>query len=117
LQEATGQVSVVRLRPPELVIRRERARAACRGRPTRKVLQLPATTDVTDLDVQLAVGTEVDHTAVVVRARRLGLVALARRLGRAVVLERAELDQVAVVVERESVPAKAVDAVPEQRHA
>jgi hypothetical protein len=77
-------------------------------------LQLTAAADVAQDDVQLAVGAERDHAAVVVAGRRLGRVALARRQRSAVVLKRPQHGHVLVEHQRRAVPDEAIDAVAEQ---
>ena len=66
----TREVRVVRLRPTELVVGHGRTRAR-RGWAAAEILKLAATADVADEDVDLPVGSEADHAAVVVAALRL----------------------------------------------
>ena len=82
-QHDAGEMGVVRLRAAELVVGNGRTGAGG-GRPTWQVLQLAATAHVTDEDVQLAVGAEGQHAAVMVAA--LGLAGI--------LLDRPQPDQV-----------------------
>jgi hypothetical protein len=109
-QHDPGQVRVVRLGPAELVVGGRR----CRSRG--EILQLAAAAIVPKDHVELAVGPKDDHAAVVVACRALGLVPLTGRLGRPVVLERAEHEQVAVEHQSGVAPDEPVDPVAEQGH-
>jgi hypothetical protein len=97
--------------PAELIVGDARG-----GRAVAQVLEPAAPTVVAHEDVELAVGAERDHAAVVVPSRRLRGVALAGRNRSAVVLKRPEHDQVAVEHECGTVPAEAVDPVAEEGH-
>ena len=97
-----GEVRVVGLGSAELVVRRSPAPNG----PSMQVLHLAAAAVVADEDVELAVGAEEDHAAVVVAAQRLAGVGL----------ERAQRDDRAVERQRRAVPLEAVDAIAEQRH-
>jgi hypothetical protein len=108
-EDHPGQMRIVRLWAAELIV------GGRRRRPLRQVLQLTAAALVSEDDVELSIGSEGDHAAVMVSARRLALVALVRGLGCPVVLERSEHHQVAVERQRRPVPDESVDAVPEQR--
>src|SRR5215204_7334219 len=102
---------VVRLRSAELIV--ELART---GRAIWEVLQLAPPSVVAHLDVELSIRAETDHAAVVVAPRRLRFVTLSERHRRAVVLERAQPDQVVVEPERCAVPHEALDAIAQPRH-
>jgi hypothetical protein len=95
-------VGVVGLRPAELVVGDAGAE-----RPVDQVLQLAAATRVTDDRIELAVGPEAQHAPVVVASQRLIRVRL----------ERAELQDAAVELERLAVPLETVDPVAHQPHA
>jgi hypothetical protein len=99
------------LRSAELIV--ELART---GRAIWEVLQLAPPSVVAHLDVELSIRAETDHAAVVVAPRRLRFVTLSERHRRAVVLERAQHDQVVVEPERCAVPDEAIDAIAQQRH-
>jgi hypothetical protein len=86
------------------------------GRSRGEVLQLATAAIVPEDHVELAVWPEGDHAAVVVAPRGLGLVSLVGRLGRPVVLEGAEHEQIAVERQGEVVPHEPVDPVAEQGH-
>src|ERR1043165_6480987 len=73
---------------------------------TREVLQEIATTVVTDDDVELTVWTKPQHAAVVITTRRLA----------GVLLQRSQLDQVAIERERRAVPHVTIDTIAEHRY-
>ena len=59
-----------------------------------------AAASIAEHNIQLTIESEREHTAVVVAARRLGLVALPGRFGRAIVLKGEQLYQVLIKCER-----------------
>ena len=93
-------MGVIGLRAAELVIGLTGSE-----RSIDQVLQLAAPTHVADHDVELAVGSERDHTAIVVAAFWLIRV----------LLQGTDLDQVPIVRQRGSVPDVPVDPVAQQR--
>ena len=86
---------IVRLRTAELIVWLRWARAiGCWT--TRKILKLTPPAVVAKVNVELAVWTKTQHATVVISACRLFLVTLIRRHRRAVVLKRAQHDQVVI---------------------
>jgi hypothetical protein len=94
-------VSVVRLRPAELIVQL----VAERPGAVRKILHLAPATVVAHVDVELAVRAEAEHAAIVIAPLRLA----------GVLLERAQLDQVRFEGQRAVVPHEAIDPVAEHR--
>jgi hypothetical protein len=106
---------IIRLRAAKLVV--WNCRPGTGGnRTTGQILQLTASSHISDEDVELAVETERDHTPIVVAARWLRLITLARRLGRSIVLVGAQFDQVDVKRKRYAIPNKTIHAVAKQGH-
>jgi hypothetical protein len=91
-------VGVIRLRTAELIIRIYRERA---DRTVWQILKLPASADVANHDVQLAIRAKADDAAVMIAALRLACVRL----------KRSQLDNILVKREVYAVPDKAVDAI------
>src|SRR5687767_8679060 len=105
----------VRKRPAELVIRHNRPQTG-QSRPRRKVLHLPAPSDVAYNNVKFAVRTESEDPTVMISGRILRRVALAWRIGSSVVLKDAQFDKTAVPNQRRAVPDKPIHAISPQRH-
>src|SRR5262249_15407199 len=81
----SGEVRVIGIGSADLIVGDGRAKSGCR-RTRGQVLQLSTPAVVADDDVELAIGTETDHAAVVIAAWRLRRIALAGRSRRAVIL-------------------------------
>src|SRR6185369_5014100 len=97
-QYDSSQVCVIRLRTAELIVRNRTA--------TRQILQEPAPAVIADNDVNLAVGTNAQHTTVMIATRRLARV----------LLQGSQLDKVSIEGERRTIPHVPVDAISKQRH-
>ena len=70
------------------------------------ILQEAASAVIAKDDVQLAVRTKSQDAAIVIAARRLTRI----------LLQRTQLDQIAIERERRSIPDVTIDAVSEKRH-
>jgi hypothetical protein len=77
---------------------------------------MTASPHVANEDIQLTILPKGHHTAIVVTARRLRFIPLTRRLGRSVILECAQLDQIHIEGKHlgSGIPDETVDAIAEQ---
>ena len=97
-QNYSGEVRVVRLWSTKLIV--GNGTTAC------NVLKETAPAVIAEDDVKLAVRTETHHAAVVITARRLT----------GVLLQRAQLDQIAIERQSRTIPDVTIDTIAEQRY-
>src|SRR5262249_32422206 len=104
-ENGAGEMGVVRFGPAEVVVGTKQGVARLGG-AVEKVLQPAAPAGVTDKNVQLAVRSELDYSAVVIAATGRG-----SRLGEERRLQRSQPDYVLVQRQRRSVPHEPVHPV------
>src|SRR5215207_2386374 len=108
-------MSIVWLGAAKLIIRNCRTGASgCWA--TGQILELTASSDIPDKDIEFAIRPEGEDTAIVIAARRLSLITLIGRLGRSIILEGAQFDQVEIKGKHVAVPNEAINAIAQQRH-